>query len=145
VNPLPPGHVRPPAPPLSAAERAVVDAFDRAPAVPESAPWVRDFLGLAEELERDSERAYQRSCGAYRDEFSDGQHHAYDLAATRVRDVLAAVLAADPEPRQAVVERMARAMCSVADFTTWDLLHPADVDHYRVMAAAALDAEEGRP
>ena len=58
---------------------------------------VQAVADLADELEADSERAYQRSCGAYRDEFSDGQHHAYDSAADRLRAALAAAVPADTE------------------------------------------------
>lgn len=43
---------------------------------------------LADELDADQERAYQRSVKGYRiDEFSDGQHHAYEDAADRIRKV----------------------------------------------------------
>lgn len=43
---------------------------------------------LVNDLEADAGRAYQRSCGAYRDEGSDGQYRAYEDAADRLRAAL---------------------------------------------------------
>lgn len=50
---------------------------------------LRAVTALADELDEDQERAYQRSAKSYLvDEFSDGQRHAYEDAATRLRAVL---------------------------------------------------------
>lgn len=99
----------------------------------QAAQLIRAVLELAAELDRQANRC---SDVVARISLRD--------AGARLRSLVSTVLAADPEPREDVVERMARAMWAADCGLFLDELSGAMPQPYRRLAAAALDAKEGR-